>query len=319
MPSPLVLSLVVAVGCSKAPDPWKDAKEGQLKVVASFAPIYCFTANVAEPDALVQCLLTGEGPHDYQATPRDAYCVAKADAFVINGEGMDDDQAKKLIGFARASKTCKLFDLSKGLDHDRLIHNDHEEGEDHKNCKHCKHGEHDPHFWLGPSFAKDLVKRLAKDLGELDPARATQYESRARDYMKQLDELLAYGENKLKDKKNRKVITVHEALGYFAQDFKIELAGSIHLFPGEDPDGVTLAKLIKKCKEQDVRVILIEPQYSRRQADQIQNELKKKGHDVRIVEFDTFETVRADDGRPDKELYIKVMRKNIDTLAEALP
>ena len=77
--------------------------------------------------------------------------------------------------------------------------------------------------------------------------------------------------------------------------------------------------MVRRARVDPLPVLLVEPQYSKRQADQLQNELKKKGHEVKIVEFDTFETVKAEDGRFDKDLYVTVMRRNIDRLAEALP
>src|SRR5262245_57931968 len=77
-----VASIAFMGGCTTAPDPFAGAKPGQLKVLTSFPPLYCFAANVAGDDAKTLCLLTSVGPHGYQATTLDSVKVAKADLFL---------------------------------------------------------------------------------------------------------------------------------------------------------------------------------------------------------------------------------------------
>jgi hypothetical protein len=51
------------MGCSPAPDFWKEAKEGQKRILVSFPPLYCITHAIAGEDAYVLCMLTSQGPH----------------------------------------------------------------------------------------------------------------------------------------------------------------------------------------------------------------------------------------------------------------
>src|SRR3954467_7855958 len=90
-----VLSLLL-VGCSgKKPDAdWPD-KPGP-KVVVSFAPLYCFAANVAGDDAVVKNVMTTTGPHDFNPTADDVRMVAKADIFFIVGLELDEASADKM-------------------------------------------------------------------------------------------------------------------------------------------------------------------------------------------------------------------------------
>lgn len=312
------LTLIPISGCTPARDPFLPIKPGQLRVLTSFPPIYCFAANVAGDHGKVLCLLTTTGPHDYQATPLDSIKVAKADVFLVNGLGIDEFVTKPA---ADARKKKVVFKVGEALEDSKLIHlEDGERKHLHADGTFCEHGEHDPHVWLGPPHAQDMVAAIAKKLGELRPEHAHAFADNAAAYNKKLQELHAYGLEKFKAKQNRRVIVTHDFLRYFAQAYPIEIAGSIQPRPGLEADAGQLAKLVKLCKEKDVRVIVVEPQYSKGAAESLQQHLKGQGIDVRLAEFDPLETAAAGaDGNPDPGLYVRRMQENIDNLVKALP
>ena len=120
----------------------------------------------------------------------------------------------------------------------------------------------------------------------------------------------------LKDKRNRKLITQHESLGYFTRSFELEIVDYIQTQPGVPVEGKQLAKLVELCRRDGIRVIAVEPQYSRGNADTIREELKRKDVDVAIIELDPAET--ADANQLDAGFYERVMRANLETLAKHL-
>jgi ABC-type Zn uptake system ZnuABC Zn-binding protein ZnuA len=313
-----VLTLVPVCGCSRAPDPFEPIKPGQIRVLTSFPPIFCFAANVAGEHGKVLCLLTSTGPHDYQATPLDSIKDAKADVLFINGLGIDEFVAKPV---ADARKKSILVEVGEAIPDDKLIHLEEADRKHvHADGTECEHGEHDPHVWLGPHLAQEMVKSIAKKLGELKPEHASAFAANAAAYSKQLQELQSYGQEKFNAKKNRRVIVTHDFLRYFAQAYPIEIVGSIQPRPGLEADAGQMAKLVKLCKEKDVQVIVVEPQYSKGAAESLQRHLRGQGIDVRLAEVDPMETAAAgDDGNPDPELYVRRMRANIDNLVGALP
>lgn len=313
------LTLVASCGCSRARDPFEPVKPGQLKILASFTPLYCFAANVAGDHAKVLCFLTALGPHNFSSTTADSIKVAKADLFLINGLGVDEFAAK-MVSDARVKKDV-VFEVGEALDDSKLIHLDegdrkhvHGDGTEHA------HGEHDPHVWLGPPHAQLMVEKIAEKLGELKPELKQTFADQAAAYAKQLQELHVYGLKKFEAKKNRRVIVTHDFLRYFAQAYKLEIAGSIQPKAGAEADAGQLAKLVKLCKEKEVHAIIVEPQYTKGAAESLQRQLDREGVKVRLVEFDPMETAAAGaDGNPDPGLYLRRMRENIDHLAEALP
>src|SRR5262249_55511896 len=89
------LALTLQQGCAKIPDGWPD-KPGP-RVLTSFAPIQFFALNVAGNDASVQCVMSSEGPHGFEAQARDMVKLERADLFFINGLMLDDDIAAKMV------------------------------------------------------------------------------------------------------------------------------------------------------------------------------------------------------------------------------
>src|SRR5882724_884046 len=87
---------ILGLSCRNAEDPWPSA--GKKRVLVSFPPLYCFTKNVAGADADVRCLLTLQGPHDFQPTSNDVELARKADLVFINGLGLDEWVSKLLKG-----------------------------------------------------------------------------------------------------------------------------------------------------------------------------------------------------------------------------
>jgi zinc transport system substrate-binding protein len=315
----VVALLAVAVllpGCRGPEDPWKDVPGGPPRVLTSFAPIYCFAKAVAGPDVAVLSLLTTTGPHDHDVVPDDLLAVEKADLFLINGLTIDDFAIKVANpgGKAKADLIQKLGDAIPTAQLIRFSEAEHKHAHGEK-CD-CAHGEFDPHVWLGVPEAVCMVKHVAELLGKRDPAHKDDYKARADAYVKQLNQLLADGQKALKDKKNRKFITNHHSFRYFARAFGLEVVDSIQMQPGVEADGAQLARLVKLCKENDVRVIGVEPQYSHKAAETLQNSLRKDLPDLVIVELDPIETAPPERLSPD--YYLERMRQNVEILAKHL-
>lgn len=311
------LALIPVCGCTQARDPFKDARPGQVKVLTSFPPLYCFAANVAGEHAKVLCLLTTVGPHDYHATPLDSIKVAKADLFLVNGLGLDDFVTKPV---ADARKKNIVFEVGEALPDTKLIHLEEGDHHVHADGTKCTHGDHDPHVWLGPVHAQMMVGKIAQRLGEVQPEQKSAFADNAAAYVKELQALHAYGKEKFKNKKNHKVLVTHDFLRYFAQAFELEIIGAIQPRPGLEADAGQMAKLVKLCKEQDVQVIVVEPQYPKGAAESLRQHLAGQGVTLRLAEVDPMETAAAvADGNPDPGLYVRRMRANIDNLVQALP
>jgi zinc transport system substrate-binding protein len=311
----LALPLLAFYGCGKAEDPWKKVDGGKLKVLVSFPPLYCFTKSVAGEDARVLSLLASTGPHTHRATVDDAQVAASANLFLVNGLELDDF-VTMIVNVSR-NKKITVVKVGEAIPEKLLLKMG---GHEHEHADH-HHGEMDPHVWLGIEQAKAMVTKIAAALKEADvehPEHAANYDKRADEYKAKLDkDVLDYGKDLLKDKKNRKIVATHESLHYFCKSFDLVLTGSIMSQPGTDASGPEIARLVELCKKEKVRIIAIEPQYKSNAAETLKKSLAQKGYDdIVIVEIDPIETVTRDRLTP--EYYIQTMQKNLKTLAEKM-
>jgi ABC-type Zn uptake system ZnuABC Zn-binding protein ZnuA len=314
----LFAGLIVGFGgCSKPPDPWPD-KPG-LRIMTSFPPLYCFASNVAGDDATVLCLMTTTGPHDYPYPVGDAFKLHRADLFLINGLGLDDnlDKLKNNTGnpklrFAVVGNCLPEPPSEASASGQRIKTGEVRHG------NHTHPGGFDPHAWLGIPEAILMVQCIRDELKKADPQHAASYDQRAEAYIKKLQHLQTEGDEKLAAKTNRKLLSFHESLQYFARAFNLQVVDSIEAQAGVEPSPAQLQRLTKLARDNDVRVIAVEPQYPENtSAKTLLRELKQHGVDAQFVVVDPIETAQPEDLTPD--FYERKMRANIDNLAKALP
>ncbi|MCE9565093.1 MAG: zinc ABC transporter substrate-binding protein [Planctomycetes bacterium] len=314
------VGLVSLPGCnSNTDDGWPADRPTAPKVVVSFAPIYCFAANVAGDDAIVRNLLTTSGPHHFNPTDKDAKLLSRADIFFVNGIGLEGDKPTK-IKKGSGNKNLKIIELGARIPQDKLCEgsctHDHGDGDDHSGHDHGK----DPHIWLSPDYAIMMVEGIRDELKLADAPHAADYDRRATEYIAKLKKLKEDGLALLKDKKDRKLVTFHDSMTYFAKSFDLDIVGVVQKNPGSEPSEPQLKKLVNLCKnpEHPVRVICAEPQYSNSNAGtQLVKILKQEGvPDPVLVELDPLETVSQDE--LNAGWYEAKMRANLAALAEKM-
>jgi ABC-type Zn uptake system ZnuABC Zn-binding protein ZnuA len=325
-------AVVLPLSCGGGSDPWAGLG-GPPRVVATFPPLYCFVRNVGGPHVAVLSICTSSGPHDFDPGPADGQKLHKADLLVLNGLGLEDRFASRL---ADASNNPKLRGLSgPGVLNlgDRLLkvpglvdkfgeHDDHDH--DHGKAEEAHghdhdHGDYDPHVWLGIPQAVKMVEVIRDALSEADPAHKAEYDRNAADYVARLRKLHEEGKAALEGKKNRKIVTSHDSLHYFAESFGLEIEDVIQLTPGTEPDPQTVARLVEKCKKEGVRVIATEPQFRQQgTAGTLLRELRRKGvDDAEVIELDPLETLSEGD-MLDAGWYERRLNFNLDQLKKAL-
>ena len=286
------------------------------KVVVSFAPIACFAMNVAGDDAIIKSMMTTTGPHDFNPTNNDARMIHRADLFLINGLALDNSLAESLKR-GSGNRKLKLVALGEQIPADKLLEFHEQHPPDVASDHH--HEGNDPHVWLSPSLAIVMVEGIREELKTADPAHSQDYEKRAGDYIAKLRQLQSDGEQLLAGKKDRKLVTFHESLSYFAHAFGLTIEGVVQKKPGVEPNTNELSQLIALCQEKQVRLIAVEPQYSSTtSAASLLKALKRKNAvaDPVVVQLDPLET--AEVGALTADWYERKMRANLQLLAEAM-
>ncbi|MFO0929768.1 MAG: metal ABC transporter substrate-binding protein [Gemmataceae bacterium] len=313
--------LAAVVGCGRAVDPW-DGATGSPRVVVTIAPLAAFVRAVGGDRVAVRSLCTTTGPHHYQLDTKDARLLTRADLLLAIGLRLDDSFADPLRPMA-SRPDLPYVKLGQRLAEKKLLQelkHTHEHGGD--DDHHHHHGKYDPHVWLGIPQVVEMIAGIRDELSRIDSDHADEYRANAAAYVEKLKALQADGLKQLKDARTRRLISFHEALGYLASSFELEIADVIEQGPGDEPTSAHLAKLVRRCQDPKapIAAITVEPQYPKSSsATIVQRELRAKGLDVPLVEIDPLETADAealhDEGG---DWYEKRMRQNLQALAKAL-
>lgn len=288
----LVLS-VALVGCGGADKTAEKKSAEPFRIVTSFYPMYVATINITDgADGVEVYNMTKPQTgclHDYQLMTEDMKTLEKADAFVINGAGMEDFMDK----VTEQQKKLKVIDASRGIE---LIHDD--EGDN-------------PHVWLSVTNEIAQVRNIADQLKEADPAHAEKYEKNAAAYIEKLTALKTEMHAALDNVPHKDIVTFHEAFPYFAKEFHLNIIGVVEREPGTEPTPTELQETIEQVNALPTKVLFTEPQYSPAAAETIARETGAK-----IYTLDPVVTGEATPAA--KDAYIDTMKKNMKVLQEAL-
>jgi ABC-type Zn uptake system ZnuABC Zn-binding protein ZnuA len=272
----------------------------RLQVVATTTPVQDFVRVIGgDKVAMTGILKPGVDAHEFEPSPADLDAIARADVVVANGVGLEKwlDDTIKSAGFSGP-----VVDASKGVPLRQGVG--------------AEAGELDPHIWHNPRNAKVMVGNIAEALAAADPADAATYRANLAAYTSQLDALDADIARRIDGLANRKLVTNHDAFGYYIDRYGLELVGSV--IPSFDTSaelsGRDIRDLVAKIKATGVKAIFSETSLPPRAAETIGREAG-----VRVV-------VGADAlygdalGPPgsDGDTYLKMIRHNTATIVSNL-
>ena len=246
-PHPLaaaVLALVVAVLAACGEDGGRaSGTGGELTVAATTTQVADLARNVAGDRAEVRGLLRPEAdPHDYEPRPSDAEAIAEAGVVLASGGDLDEWLDDLVQSTGGETPVVRLIDRV------RTIPGAEEEA--------------DPHWWHDPRNAVAAVGVIRDALVRADPGGRVVYERNARAYaarLRALDRDVAACLRRV-PAGQRKLVTTHDALAYFAERYGIEAIGSVldSLSTQAQPSAGDTSELVRQMRAQDVRVLFAE-------------------------------------------------------------
>jgi zinc/manganese transport system substrate-binding protein len=237
----LPILFVVAAGCGS-----DDDRSGST--VAATTGIWAdVTERVAGEDATVeQVIPDGSSPHDFQLSAADRAAIEDSLLLVSNGAGLeagvpvDEIDAPTFAISEHAGELRPFEEAGEHAEEERQADGEHAEEEE--------HGDVDPHVWMDPSRVAASVPALAEALAETDPDHADGYRSRARSYAAELRELDTEIEQAVAaiPAQNRKLVTSHDAMGYFADRYGFQVLATP--FPATGPEAEPSAQTIAEVE-----------------------------------------------------------------------
>jgi zinc/manganese transport system substrate-binding protein len=247
---------LLAAGCGAT----AGGDSGKLDVVATTTQLGDFVREVGgEAIEVDQILQPNSDPHDYEPRPSDVEGAAGAELVFASGDDLDSwiDQVVSDSG-----SDAEVVDLGAEVPI-RLP------GE----SSGSEASEYDAHWWHDPRNAEAAVREIERDLVAADPSHRRRFERNARAYLAELralDRGIARCVGSVPPAQ-RKLVTDHDAFGYFAHRYGIEVVGAV--IPSQttqaQPSAKDLSELAQTIEEEEVTAIFPESSLSSKVADAI--------------------------------------------------
>ena len=284
----LVLATLLIAAPARADD--------KLKVVASISIIGDLVKNVGGDRVEVATLVgPNSDAHVFSPTPTDAKTLGAAKVVFVNGMGLEGWMTR--LTAASGAKLAPVV-VTAGVKPRQ------EQG---------GHQAIDPHAWQSVANAKIYVANIRDGLKKADPAGAATYDTNAKAYLDGLDAL----EREVREAigkippERRKIITTHDAFGYFGQAYGVQFIAPSGVAADSEPSARDIAKIIAQVKRQNIPAVFMENISDPRMMQQIARETGAK------IGGTLYSDALSDASGP-AATYVDMVRSNVRELAAAL-
>jgi ABC-type Zn uptake system ZnuABC Zn-binding protein ZnuA len=297
----VILMVLSAAACAGPASESATAPDGMYRVIATTS-VFADLAKMALGDsAQIESIVpAGIDVHTFQPSPSDVEKIQSADLIIANGLGLDS-WIGSLIEASGKGEVDTLL-LGEGLDQ--------ESGWVYLNNVETS-GALDPHIWLDPKGAILYVQRIADRVSRDAPDLAQRIAVSSADGINKIqafDQDLA-AQFAAIDPARRKIVTMHDAFGYLARAYKIEIVGVAVASPGQDPSAQEIRALIDAIRAAGVTALFSEVQLPSKVLDQIAAETGT------TVLQDLYSDAL---GASPADSYLGVMRTNADAILGAM-
>ncbi|WP_445217971.1 metal ABC transporter solute-binding protein, Zn/Mn family [Bradyrhizobium sp. Pa8] len=265
----------------------------RLNVVASFSILGDFVRNVGGDRVNVTTLVGPDSDvHVYTPAPSDAKRIADAKLVIVNGLGLEG-WLPRLV--QSAGSKAQVVTVSAGIAPLKLG------------------SAADPHAWQSVPNAKIYVSDIANALAAADPDDAEFFRARAKAYLDKLEAL----DREVREAVakiplgRRKVISTHDAFGYFAAEYGVQFVAPLGVSTETEPSARDIAAIIGQIKAQKIPAVFLENISDDRLIRRIAAETGAKVGGTLISDGLTGEKGPA-------PTYIDMVRHNIKALTSAL-
>lgn len=226
-----------------------------VDAVASFSILGDIVQEVGGEHVKVTTLVGPDGdPHSFEPSPKDSKAINASDVVFVSGLGLEGwiDRLVTASGYKG-----HLVTASEGVNSRKME-------EDGKQIT-------DPHAWNsmanGVIYATNVMNALIK----ADPEDADYFRQRGTAYIEQLQKLDAWAKTEFTGipQSKRKVLTSHDAFGYFGQEYHVSFMAPVGFSTEAEASASGVASLIKQIKEEKVKTYFIENQTDPRLVKQI--------------------------------------------------
>ncbi len=229
-----------------------ESPNGKMGVFVSILPQADFVKRVGGELVKVEVLVgPGQSPATYEPTPRQLARLGMSRIYFRIGVPFENVLIKRMPG---AIKGLDIVDMREGVTLRFFSQSGGSEIPD-------------PHIWLDPKRVKIQAKTVFEALARVDPSNRAEFKKNLKSFQLDLDRLDNMIGEVLAPLRGKRIYVFHPAFGYFCESYgliQVAVEGE-----GKGPGPKGLAKLIKRARADRVKVIFVQPQYSKRDAETI--------------------------------------------------
>ncbi len=249
-----------------------------ISVFVSIVPQKYFVEQIGGDMVDVKVMVKpGSSPHNYEPKPQQLTDLAKAKIYFAVGVPFEGSWLDKIASsnpdmlVVHTEENIEKLQMAAHHHHDEEAEGNDEEHHDHDVNEHeeDEHDEHglDPHIWLSPVLVKIQASSILSALQKTDPEHAAIYESNFKSFIQRVDALDNELKELFKGRKGLQFMVFHPSWGYFADAYGLKQV-PVEL-EGKDPSPKQLQILIHEALEDNIKVVFVQPQFSKRSAEVI--------------------------------------------------
>ena len=276
----------------------------KLNIVTTTGMISDALKNIVGNNADVISLMgPGVDPHLYKVSQRDIKKLLNADIIFYNGLHLEGKMGEVLDQMSERKPVIAIY---KGLTEKQL------------RATSEFQGNYDPHIWFSVKIWTDVVHFIGKSLTELDQVHASFYQANTTKYVEQLTQLHKWTIEQINTipKKQRVLITAHDAFGYFGGEYGMQVKGLQGLSTAAEYGLKDVTNLVDFISENKIKAMFVESSVSDRSIKAVMEGCKAKGHKV-IIGGTLYSDAMGAENKPEGK-YIGMVKHNVTIIVEAL-
>lgn len=249
-----------------------------IKVVASFSILADMVKEIGGDHVALTTLVGPDGDaHVYEPTPSDARAVGDAKLLVVNGfqfegwlprlvdtAGFKGTEVVATTGLEPIPFAEEEEGHAAGESHEGHPHEAAEAGHAHEaeaaGHEGHDHGVNDPHAWQNLSNGVVYAQNIVKGLSKADPENAADYKAKGDAYIAEIQAMDARVKSELAavPEDHRKVVTSHDAFGYFAKAYHVDFIAPEGVSTESEASAADVAKIIDQIKAENITAVFVE-------------------------------------------------------------
>ena len=257
---------VFLAGCSRTEIPGETS--AKIKVLVTVLPEAGYVKAVGGDRVEVFVAVPpGADPHTFEPSARDMVEFSDADIYFTLGKGILPFEDNLVTRLSTINPRMKVVETAQGID--LLAGEEHHENSQDAatGATGASHESPDPHVWVSMKNIPIMVDHITVALSTIDPAYAPYYKEKRDAFLANITLMDAEIRSMIEKTPEKQFISSHASWGYFARDYGL---GQVTIGqPGKEATSKEIESLIREAADNNITIIVTEPQYSRKAAEVI--------------------------------------------------